>query len=102
MGIGHVIRPNKNRTKPVPFDVAEYKARHAVENAFADMKRFRGIATRYCKLAVTFLEMACLVAWYVSTTAKHRKPSPHHRPDSTGTLTVPRPSVRQGRFWQRE
>ena len=31
-----------------------YKARHLAENAFADVKQFRGIATCYCKLALTF------------------------------------------------
>lgn len=96
-----VIPPRKSNTKPVIFDPVLYKARHAVENAFADLKRFRGIAMRTCKLGNCFIELACLVAWYVSTTEGHRKPSPHLTTDSTGTPTLgDRP--RQGRFWQRE
>ena len=43
-----------------------YKARHLVENAFADLKQFRGIATRYCKLALTFGEMFALCYWLIS------------------------------------
>ncbi len=100
-GIEPVIPPRSSNTRPVIFDPGLYKARHAVENAFADLKRFRGIAMRSHKLAVTFLELASLAAWYVSTTPGHRKTSPHVKPDSTGMPTLG-DKPRQGRFWQRE
>lgn len=82
-----MIPPRKSNTKPVDFDADLYKARHAVENAFADIKRFRGFATRYFKLAVTYIELASLAAWYVSTTKGHRKASPHARKTSRSKPT---------------
>ena len=39
---------------PVPHDTASYKAWHLNENAFMGTKQFRGIATRFCKLAIMF------------------------------------------------
>lgn len=82
-----MIPPRKSNTRPVDFDAELYKARHAVENAFADIKRFRGFATRYFKLAVTYIELASLAAWYVSTTKGHRKASPHARKRSRSKPT---------------
>jgi transposase len=43
-----------------------YKARHLIENFFAKLKQYRGIATRYDKLAVNFLGaiyLAAAVVW---------------------------------------
>ncbi|AEV86897.1 transposase [Actinoplanes sp. SE50] len=40
--------------RPPKFDKALYRMRHAVENSIARLKRYRGIATRYEKLAVRF------------------------------------------------
>lgn len=56
-----------------------YKARYLVENAFADLKQFRGIATRYCKLAETFSEPLSLVFWHLNTKEGRRRASPHSR-----------------------
>jgi transposase len=39
-----------------------YKQRHRIENAFARLKDFRRIATRYDRLARNFLASVCLVA----------------------------------------
>ena len=50
-----------------------------VENAFADYKQFRGLATRYCKLACTFAGLVNLVGWYIGTKQHQRKPSRHGR-----------------------
>jgi len=38
-----------------------------VENLFAVLKQFRGLATRYCKLARMFEALVCLAGWYVAT-----------------------------------
>ena len=56
------IPPRKNRTKPVRWHRGWYRRRHEVENFFQRIKTFRGVATRYDKLAATFLNAVRLVA----------------------------------------
>lgn len=56
--------PNR---KPIEWDRESYRRRHLVENLFATLKQFRGLATRYCKLASTFRSMVCLAGWFVAT-----------------------------------
>ena len=72
-----VIPSTRKRRVPIPHDEQAYKARHLVENAFADIKQFRGIATRYCKLADTFSALVQLVCWVSGTRRTRRGPSPH-------------------------
>jgi transposase len=50
------IIPTKSNSKRKNhgFKKKKYKSRHKVENVFADIKHFRGIATRYDKLKVMF------------------------------------------------
>lgn len=50
-----VIPPKKNRVEQRPYDKVLYQARHLIENFFAKLKQFRGIATRYDKRSVNFL-----------------------------------------------
>lgn len=48
------------------FDWHLYKYRHLVENAFARLKHFRGVATRYDKLARNYesvVALACAFIW---------------------------------------
>jgi len=40
--------------RPPAFDTHKYKQRHVVENAFADIKQWRALATRYDKHALTY------------------------------------------------
>lgn len=55
--------PNRsNRKQPFSFDKKSYKQRHLIENAFARIKEFRRVFTRYDKLARNFLASACLAA----------------------------------------
>lgn len=61
-GVQIVIPPKKNRKLQRDYDKELYKARHLIENFFAKLKQFRGIATRYDKRASTFLGAVYLAA----------------------------------------
>lgn len=61
-GCEAVIPSRANRKKPYPYDKELYKARHLIENFFAKLKQYRGIATRYDKTACNFLGAIYLVA----------------------------------------
>jgi len=61
-----VIPPKCNRREPREYDQELYKARHLIENFFARLKQYRAIATRYDKLAESFLGaiyLAATVVW---------------------------------------
>ena len=45
-GMEAVIPPKKNRKIQREYDKDLYKLRHLVENAFMELKRWRGVATR--------------------------------------------------------
>ncbi len=67
-GITVVIPSRGNRKEPCDYDKELYKARHLVENFFAKLKHYRAIATRYDKLAQTFLAsvyMAASITWLI-------------------------------------
>ncbi len=61
-----VIPSKSNRKQPRAFDRDMYAACHLIENFFAKLKQFRGIATRYDKTARNFLaavQLAASVIW---------------------------------------
>lgn len=61
-----VIPPKANRKEQRSYDKALYKDRHLIENFFAKLKHYRAIATRYDKLAESFLgaiHLAATVIW---------------------------------------
>ena len=62
VGLGCCIPPKANRVSPAKYDKKKYKKRHRVENAFQRIKEHRAIATRYEKLASTFLGLVTLGA----------------------------------------
>lgn len=65
-GMNAVIPPRKNRTNQRPYDENLYKLRHLIENAFLQLKRWRGIATRYAKNSASFLaaiQIRCIALW---------------------------------------
>ena len=57
-----VIPSKSSRNEPIDYDKHLYKARHLIENFFARLKQYRAIATRYDKLAESFLGAIYLVA----------------------------------------
>lgn len=61
-GITPVIPPKANRIIKRETDFALYRERNLVERFFCKLKQFRAIATRYDKLADTFLAAVQLVS----------------------------------------
>ena len=65
-GIVPVIPSKANRKVPRKTDFALYRERNLVERFFGKIKQYRGIATRYDKLAETFLAgvlLVCVLIW---------------------------------------
>ncbi len=60
-----VIPPRTNRLNPRNFDQHLYKSRYLVECFFNRIKHFRRIATRYDKLAASFLSFVHLACAFV-------------------------------------
>ena len=62
-----VVIPNQGRRKQKRwYNKHLYKARHLIENFFAKLKQYRGIATRYDKTAAAFLggiHLAASMVW---------------------------------------
>lgn len=61
-----VIPPRSNRLNPRSFDRHLYQDRNLIERFFNRIKQFRRIATRYNKLAKSFLSfvhLACAFVW---------------------------------------
>lgn len=50
----HRLRRGSRGGRPVGFDADKYKGRNVVERSFAALKQWRGLATRYDKLALTY------------------------------------------------
>jgi len=65
-GIRPCIPPRSNRKHPTSYSKPSYRKRHVVENFFERIKNFRRVATRYDKLAETYLGFVCLAATIVS------------------------------------
>lgn len=65
-GVSPVIPPRKKRKNQRYYDRHLYRLRHLVENAFLELKRWRGIATRYAKNTASFLaavHIRCIAIW---------------------------------------
>ena len=67
-GTKSVIPNRSNRNQPFSFSKRLYKLRWRIEAAFARLKDFRRVATRYDKLAINYLASVCLaaaLAWWI-------------------------------------
>ena len=63
---GHRKRRGSAGGRPPAFDAEDYKGRNVVERRFCHIKQWRGLATRYDKLAIVYRGAAVLnaiVAW---------------------------------------
>ncbi len=61
-----VIPSTRRRKQKRDYDKHLYKARHLIENFFARLKQYRGIATRYDKRAFNFsgsIYLAASIVW---------------------------------------
>ena len=61
-----VIPGRRNRKRPIQYDERRYKDRWRVEAMFCRLKDFRRVATRYDKLAksfLSFIHLACAFVW---------------------------------------
>ncbi len=61
-------RKRRGRTggRPPAFDKDDYKGRNVVERSFALAKQWRGLATRYDKLAITYraaVTISAILTW---------------------------------------
>jgi len=60
------IPPKSNEKNPWECDWFLYKERHLVECFFQKLKQYRGVATRFNKLAsryLAFVQLACIMIW---------------------------------------
>lgn len=60
--LGHRKRRGSAGGRPPAFDAHDYKGRNVVERNFSTFKQWRGLATRYDKLAITYRGGAVLRA----------------------------------------
>jgi transposase len=63
---GHRKRRGSRGGRPPGFDAETYKGRNVIERRFCHVKQWRGLATRYDKLAVTFraaVVLNAVIAW---------------------------------------
>ncbi|ALE04634.1 transposase [Arthrobacter sp. ERGS1:01] len=67
--IGHRKRRGSSGGRPPAFDKEDYKGRNVVERNFNTFKQWRGLATRYDKLALTYRGGAVLRALTIWLTA---------------------------------
>jgi transposase len=58
----HRKRRGRRGGRPVGYDAEAYKGRNVVERSFNALKQWRGLATRYDKLAVVYRGGAVLAA----------------------------------------
>jgi transposase len=63
---GHRKRRGSRGGRPVSYDPVDYKNRNVIERGFCRLKQWRGLATRYDKLAIVYraaVVLNAVVAW---------------------------------------
>jgi transposase len=64
--IAPVIPSKVNRIEPIEHSKKHYKTRNRIERLIGKLKQFRRVATRYEKLAGTFLAIVHLTATFIT------------------------------------
>ena len=59
---GHGKRRGSRGGRPVSYDPVDYKQRNVIERSFCHLKQWRGLATRYDKLAIVYRSAVVLNA----------------------------------------
>lgn len=67
--VGHRKRRGSRGGRPPAFDADDYRGRNVIERGFSLLKQWRGLATRYDKLAITYRAAAVLHAITIWTKA---------------------------------
>jgi transposase len=73
----HIPRRRNSKKPNSDFDRELYRSRHLVENAFAKLKHFRAIATRFDKLSRNYrsvVEIGCIFWWIKLCTRNEYRP----------------------------
>lgn len=63
---GHRKRKGSKGGRPPAFDAQAYKGRNVIERSFNVLKQWRGLATRYDKLALTYrggVVLGAIITW---------------------------------------
>jgi transposase len=60
-----VIPPKSNRKIPREYDAYLYKERNLIERMYGKLKHFRRVATRYDKLASSYMAFVLVAAIYL-------------------------------------
>jgi transposase len=64
--IGHRERRGSRGGRPPAFDPSDYRHRNVIERRFCHLKQWRGLATRYDKLATVYraaVVLNAVIAW---------------------------------------
>lgn len=83
-----VIPYRARRRQPAWYDPGVYRLRHLVENRFAALKEYRGIATRYYKLAEMYAAALSLVAAVLASKEKESGRNPGGWPAVNRQLAI--------------
>ena len=67
------IPGRSHRKKPVGLTPGVTGGGHRVENAFSDLKQFRGIAGHQASLVASYAGMVSLAAWFLRTKPNQRQ-----------------------------
>ncbi len=65
MGAEAVIPPGSHRKTPRYYDEYLYKERNNIERMYGKLKHFRRVATRYDKLASSYISFVLVAAIYL-------------------------------------